>query len=259
MPAPRMRSSATVVAMTVALALPATVAADTPSPIDFRFSVGAWQPELEGVVSSEGEDDFDVEGDLGFDDDSGTTFEAAFEHALPLLPNLRLRHVALDESANGTITSSRGFAGVEFSTNERVRSDYDLTMTDATIYYSPLDSWIALDVGITARYADLEVEIAERDGNRRARADGAAVIPLGHVSVRADLPVSGLYAAGRIDTISAGDNSLSDVSIGLGWETARLFGIEAGYRELSLELEDADDIEADVDIGGPYVSGSLRF
>lgn len=259
MPNHRMRTAGAAAIMTSALALPAPTLADTVPLVNFKVGIGSWEPGLEGDIASEGGDNFDTEDELGFDDTSGMTLEAAFEHPVPLLPNIKLRRAGVDDSANGTVSTDRTFSNVDFIASEEVRSEYELTMTDATLYWSPLDNWISLDFGITARHADLEVQIDRRDGSESAKEDGSAIIPMGYLAARADLPLTGVYAAGQLDAVSAGDNSIQDYSVGLGWEASQLFGIEVGYRELSLDVEDADDVEADIDLGGPYIQGSLRF
>lgn len=240
------------------LTAPATTTADTLPLVDVRVGVGYWQPELSGEVASDGED-FDVEDDLDFEQDSTNLFEVGVEHPIPLLPNVRLRRLSLQDSATSTLTASRDFGPVTFAADEDVRSEYDLDMTDATFYYKPLDNWIALSLGVTARYMDFEVEIESRERDESERAGGAIVIPLAHVGLRADLPLSGFYAAGEVDAISAGGNSLHDARAALGWESARLFGIEAGYREMGLEIDDEDDLDADIDFSGAYVQANLRF
>lgn len=240
------------------LAAPTVASADTVPLIDVHVGLGYWQPTLAGDVASDGKD-FDVEDDLDFERNSTNMLELGVEHAIPLLPNVRLRHLALDDAADSTLTVSRTFGPVTFQDDEDIRSEYDLRMTDATFYYKPIDNWIALDLGITARYMDLEVELASRERDTREQAGGAIVIPMAHVGLRADLPLTGLYASAAVDAISADGNSLHDARAGLGWESARLFGIEAGYREMALDVDDEDDLDADIDFSGAYVQASLRF
>lgn len=240
------------------LATPATSVAGTLPLVDFRVGVGYWQPELSGNFASEGED-FDVEDDLDFERNSTNMFEIGVEHPIPVLPNVRLRHLSLSDSATSTQTVSRDFGPVTFAADEDIRSSYDLRMTDATFYYKPLDNWIALNLGLTARYMDLEVELESRDSNEREQVGGAIVIPMAHVGLRANLPLTGFYAMAEVDAISASGNSLRDARAGLGWESRRLFGIEAGYRELALDIDDEDDLDADIDFSGAYVQANLRF
>lgn len=253
------RAAASAVVLATAATVPATAAADVAPLIDVRLGIGVWEPDWSGGVNSEGNGAFDVEDDLGFDDTRSNTFEAALEHPVPLLPNVRFDHVNIDDDHSGTLTVDRDFGGETFSSDERVDSAYDLEMTDLTLYYSPLDNVVSLDVGVTARHADLEVEVDSRANDVSGREDGSAILPLGYLALRADLPLNGVYATGTAKGISAGGDSLHDIEVGLGWEPGSTFGIEAGYRELGLDIDETDDLEADVDLGGAYLTASLRF
>lgn len=235
----------------------AALAAGVPG-IDFRARVGSWDMEPSGVVSSDG-DDFDVEDDLRFGAERSTASTAYLDHPVPVLPNLRVSRAAFSDAANATLSSTRQFGPVQFQTNERVRSSYDVEMTDATFYYSPLDNWVSLDLGLTARHLDIDVEIDSRDSNRRERAGGSVVLPMGYLAARLDVPLSGVYADGELNVISAGGDRLRDVRLAVGWEAESVFGVEIGYRELSLDVDDVDDLSADVDFQGPYAAATLRF
>jgi outer membrane protein len=240
------------------LAAPGSVAANVVPLIDIHAGMGYWQPDLSGDVASDG-DDFDVEDDLDFDRNSTNILEVGVRHPIPLLPNARLRHQSLSDSATSTLQATRSFGPVEFQQEESVRSSYDLEMTDLTLYYRPWSTVVTLDFGITARMLDLDVEIESRDSGESESAGGSAVIPMGHLALRGDLPLTGLYASGELNIISASGNRLQDFQIGLGWESRRVFGVEAGYRQLDLKVDDVDDLDADLSMGGPYVAVNLRF
>src|SRR5690606_17476042 len=66
--------------------------------LGFEFGAYRWQADYEGSVRS-GSDRLDLEQTLGFDDDDIDVFYAAFEHPLPLIPNLRLQHTKMESSA----------------------------------------------------------------------------------------------------------------------------------------------------------------
>ncbi len=234
-----------------------TLAAGIPL-IDVQAQAGYWEPTPTGTVSSDG-DSIDFEDDLGFESNGTTTLLVGLEHPVPVLPNVRVRHFSADDESNGTITVQRDFQGITFSANERVRSEYDLSTTDATFYWSPLNNWVQLDLGVTARRIDVDVLIESRDNNKKESASGDVVIPLGHLGARFDIPFGGLYASGEIDIISADDNSISDTRAAVGYQIIDNFEIEGGYRRLSLDIGEEDDISADTDFEGGYVAATLRF
>ena len=239
-------------------AVPAVVSANVVPLIEARLDALHWQPQPSGDVASDG-DDFDLEDDFGFDRSRTNILEFGLEHPVPALPNLRLRHWSLDESTTATIEQERRFGPVTFTDEEDVRAEYDLALTDATFYYSPLDNVVELDLGVTLRYADTEVELASRERDERVRAGGSVILPLAHAGARVDLPLTGLYLSGELNVIRAGGNGLRDVRAGIGWEAARLIGVEAGYQSLRIDIDDVDDLDADIDLGGPYVAARFRF
>ena len=241
------------------LLLPSLASANGVAPlIELRLDVVHWQPQPAGDVASDG-DDFDIEEDFGFDRSRTNILEFGLEHPVPVLPNLRLRHWSLDDSETATLERERGFGPITFTESEDVRAAYDLATTDATLYWSPLDNWLELDLGATVRYLDAEVEVENRERDEREQVGGSLVLPLAHVGARANLPLTGLYVRGEINTLRAGGNALQDVRAGVGWEATRVFGVEAGYQRFSVELDDIDDLDADIDLGGPYVAARLRF
>lgn len=226
--------------------------------IDFRAQVGYWGAEPSGTVASGG-DDFHLQDDLNLERDGSGFVMGEIEHPVPLLPNVRLRHRTLDDEANGTITSTREFGPVQFQNNQQVHSSYDLEMTDATFYYSPLNNWISIDLGITARHLDLQVELENRSSNQREQAGGSVWLPMGHLAARFDLPLTGVYAGGEVNAISAGDESMEDMRVTLGWQTTSNLGVEIGYQRMEFETDEVDDLRADVEFEGPYAAATLRF
>lgn len=243
----------------MALLITSTAAQAAGAPlIDFRAQVGYWGAEPTGTVAS-GDDDFRVQDDLNLDRNGSGFVMGEIEHPIPVLPNIRLRHRALDDQADGTVTTSRTFGSVTFSSNQRVHSSYDLEMTDATFYYSPLNNWISIDLGLTARHLDMQVELEDRSSNRREEAGGSVWLPMGHLAARFDLPLTGVYAGGEVNAVSAGDSSMEDVRVTLGWQTTSNLGVEIGYQRMAFETDEVDDLRADVEFEGPYAAATVRF
>lgn len=254
----RLRGSAFAPAAFAVLLFPVSVSAAGLPLVDIRAEVGHWGAAPSGTVAS-GDDDFELDDDLGFDRNGTNMFMAEFEHPVPVLPNVRLRHSRLDDDSRSTVTTTRSFGPVDFTANEDVRSSYDLKMTDATFYYSPVNNWIAVDLGITARRLNFDVLLESRDTGERERAGGSIWLPMGHLGGRVDLPLTGVYAAAEVNAISTGDESMRDARASIGWEMTSNFGVALGYRELSVEFDDVDDLSANVDVGGPFATATVRF
>ncbi|MFT6592843.1 MAG: outer membrane protein, partial [Zhongshania sp.] len=206
-------------------------------------SAGAymWKQSWDGDVKA-GSQSVDMNKDLGYDDETGKSFYVALEHPVPVLPNIRLQRTDLDISETNQISRDFSFDGKDYTAGESVNSTTDLTHTDATLYYEILDNWVNLDVGLTVRMFDGEVRLAAagRDGSIELDAP----VPMGYINARFDLPLTGLYASALANVISYGDNKITDISLGLGYEFG-VVGLELGYRNFDVDLED-DDEEASV-------------
>lgn len=213
-------------------------------------SAGAymWKQSWDGKVKS-GSDSIDMNGDLGYDDETGKSFYVALEHPVPVLPNIRLQRTDLDISETNQLSRSFTFEGDLYTAADTVNSTTDLTHTDATLYYEILDNWVNLDVGLTVRMFDGEVRLAAagRDGSIELDAP----VPMGYINARFDLPLTGLYASALANVISYGDNKITDISLGLGYEIG-VVGLELGYRNFDVDLED-DDEEASVTVDGYFL------
>lgn len=226
--------------------------------VDIYGGLYTGQTALSGMLSS-GTGEADVEDDLGYDDGRQTVVYLGLEHAVPILPNLRLKHSTLSDEARGQVQNTFTFGGQPFVTTTNVVSSFDLDYTDLTLYYSPLDNVVKIDLGITARQIDGDFVI-EQDGVPANRGEEtiSEVIPLIHVGAYGKLPLTGFYATGEVNAVGYDGNNITDVRAGIGWISSFLLGVELGYSQLALDV-DVDDVIADVEIGGPYLALSLNF
>ena len=226
--------------------------------VDIYGGLYTGQAGLSGAISS-GVGEADVEEDLGFDDGRQTVVYVGLEHPVPGLPNLRLKHAALSDNARGEVQSPFTFGGGSFLITDDVLSSFDLDYTDLTLYYSPLDNIVKVDLGLNIRQINADFVI-EEDGNpaNRGEESFSEVIPMLHVGAYGKLPLTGFYATGEVNLVGYDGNNVTDVRAGIGWISDFLLGVELGYSQLSLDV-DGDDVVADVEIGGPYLALSLNF
>lgn len=224
---------------------------------------GQWQSDYSGVIG-DANNDIDV-NELGLNESDNNFFYVAFEHPIPLLPNIRLQHTDLSSQQSATITRSFTLDGETFEAGEDVDSDVDLTHIDGTLYYELLDNWVSFDLGLTIRKFDGYVE-AQSDGGLLDEPNSQYValdeaIPMVYGKARFDLPLTGLSVGGQANVINYDDNSLSDMSVNVAYDfidsMALDLGIEVGYRQMNLEIN--EDVTADVELSGPYASLNLHF
>ncbi len=104
----------------------------------------------------------DLEQDLGLEGERGNYFYIALEHGIPLLPNVRLAHSDIQESAFNTLSNTISLGGAVFPAGAQLATDIDFSPTDLTFYYEILDNWVNLDIGLTVRKFDGKLEAVGR-------------------------------------------------------------------------------------------------
>jgi len=235
--------------------MPVSTSADTLFGI--YAGAGTWEQQFSGDVSS-GTSTVDVEDDLALDDDSNTVFYVALEHGVPLLPNIRAQHFAIDVDGSNVLSRSIEFNGETFELSEEINTAIDLRQSDAVLYYEVLDNYLSLDLGLAVSFIEGSINVASASQNARAEFD--EVVPMAYVKTRVDLPLTGLWLGAEAQGVSYQDNSLMEFNAQLGYESKLGFGIEAGWRSVRIEVAEFDDVDsAKIDISGPYAALNYHF
>lgn len=212
-------------------------------------SVGYWDTDVSGKVASGG-NSVDVNDELRLKDDGNTDASIYFEHPVPILPNVRLAYTLIQQSGNGTLTGS--YDGVS---SGNVRSDLELEQLDLTLYYEVLDNWVNLDLGLTVR--DFSGELLVQNVTQSSRTEVDAVLPLGYIAARFDLPLTGAAIGAEGNFIAFDGDSIRDFNV-YGQYSISLLQLRAGYRQIAVDYEDGSDL-FDVKIDGPFVSAGITF
>lgn len=225
------------------------------------FSIGAshWAPDLSGEFNSSGEAGIDLSDDLDVDDPSQSSAILSLEHPIPILPNIRYQNIDLDSDGRNTLAGSITFDGQTYTAGETVRTTLDLSHDDIVLYYEVLDNWINLDIGLDLKSFDGEVSMVGSTNTTVSSIDIDETVPLLYLSARFDLPFSGFYVGADISSFSIDDSSAEDATIKLGYQSDIGFGIEGGIKTFSLELDDADDLDTDIEYDGAFINGFYRF
>ncbi len=237
----------------------ATVAA-LPVQADTIFGVYAggqlWNADGSGQIGSKGSS---LSGDFDFGSDAQNVVYLAIEHPVPLVPNVKIKRTALEST--GSSTSAFTFNGQAYS--GAIASDTDFTHTDLVLYYEILDNWVNLDVGLNVMQFDGHVAVSDDQGSATQRVDFSGYLPTLYAAVGFDLPLTGLSLNGEFAGIAVGDSSFVDYQAEIAYSfidnmvvdlTAQL-----GYRKTTLELDDLDDINSNIDFSGPYVGLEVHF
>jgi len=236
----------------VLLAAVAAVPAAQADVLGFGASIGYWDSDLSGKADKDG-DRVDVDDELDLSNNSEANLSAFLEHPIPLLPNVRLSYIKIDQDGRGRLGS--GFDG--FVAGTPVDSSLKWRQTDLTLYYEVLDNWINLDLGLTVRDLDAELKVTDVAGLEQSKTDVDAVVPMGYAAARFDLPFSGLSVGINGNVISYGGDSVYDYDV-YGQYAFAGVQLRAGYREMAVDYEDGDD-RLDIDIGGPFASVGFSF
>lgn len=223
---------------------------------------GGWATEVSGDL---GGTSTDVE-DLGIDDETNNYFYVAFEHWVPVIPNVRLEQSSISTSGAGSISTRFDFADAEFLSSNEVETEIDITMLDAVLYYE-----IAMfDIGLTFRQFDVEVEATGTVDSGEAglqviteSKDVDGVLPMLYVQTKIDLPFTGFYVTGSGNYISYDDKSVTDFRAALGYgielSIVAEIGLELGFRSFAIDLGDEDDFEGDISFSGAYLGANVKF
>jgi outer membrane protein len=225
------------------------------------LNIGAnhWTPDLIGSFGSVGQSQIDLTTDLGLDEPTPSNLVLILEHPIPLLPNVKYQSFDLDSSGSNS-HSGLTFNGTNFDPGI-VNSTFDLSHDDIVLYYELLDNWVSLDLGLDFKVFDGQVELT--DDASPTTTESVLVdetVPLFYISARFDLPFSGFYIGADINNnFNTGDGNAEDSSIMLGYESGSGLGIEGGIKKFSLELNDINNLNADLEYDGIYLNGYFRF
>lgn len=213
-----------------------------------------WTPDLSGSFSSDNDGSIRLENDLGYSDHSSTSLSVSIEHPVPALPNLRYRGYDLNSSSRSNV-SNITFDGTSYTGN--INSTLDLSHNEIVLYYELLDNWINLDLGVDLKLFDGKVSIS--DDTNSSTIDVDETIPMLYLSARFDIPATGFYIGANIQQLSIGDNSAEDSTLMIGYESKIGLGIEGGFKTFNLELEDASDLNTNLEYDGLYLNGYFNF
>lgn len=244
---------ALVSAIAASLSLP--VCADT---LGVYVGGHIWQNEVDGGFS---ENDASL-AEFSFKEETTASIYAKFEHPVPLVPNLRLRTGTLESTGNTRLTSEFSFGGESYMENTDLTTDLDFANSDVTLYWELLDNeLVGLDFGLTAKYLSGEFDVS--DGSATGGEDASLWIPMAYVGAKVAVPMTGVFVYGDVNVISYDDNSIHDYEIGVGYSFVENIAVDmsvtAGYREVSIELDDVDDINADLQFEGYFAGIEFHF
>ena len=208
--------------------------------------------------------------DFNLVDEKQNSFYIAFEHPLPLIPNLRVASTSLETDGMTTLDSDFDFDDETFLEGANVHADFDVSYVDYTLYYELFDNdLLSFDFGLTARDFDGDVTVSSQlttNAGTVSQSDSIAVtdiVPMLYVATNVGLPLTGLNLYAQGNFLSIDDHTLYDYEVGVGYELidnlAVDVNINAGYRSVKLELDDLNDLYSDIEFDGVFVGTTIHF
>jgi len=234
--------------------------------VDFYAGGYYWDQGISGEVSGTA----DFEDDLNLDAGGQNVTYLAFEHPIPVLPNIKLKNTSMSADGTGQLQQTLDLGGQQITGSTNVASELDLTHTDYTLYWGLPLPLVTFDFGLTLRQFDGSMEVVDTsNSSNTASADLDVVVPMGYLKAGVDIPMTGLSLGGDVNVISYGDSGITDYDLNMTYVLPLIplldVGITAGYRSFDLEINpddfggSSDDLSAETTVDGPYIGISLHL
>lgn len=224
-----------------------------------------WDSQASGIFGESGH-----QIDFNLKDEKQGSYFLAVEHPVPFIPNARIASTTLDTMGTTTLKQDIEFANQEFFTGSVVNSGFDVSYVDYTLYYELFDNGLlSFDVGITGRdfQGDISVSSTDSSGGSTSTVEGKLntdeIIPMLYAYTNVGLPFTGfnLFAEGNF--LSLKDHTLHDYQAGISYELVDNLAVDVnltlGYRVVSLELEDIDNLYSDLEFKGVFAGAVIHF
>jgi outer membrane protein len=195
--------------------------------------------------------------DLGLNNNNNVGIWVSFEHPVPLVPNLKLKHMSLQYNASKNLDNDVEFSNKTFSANDNIESDVELSQTDFIAYYEVLDNYVNLDLGLNLKLIDTKFKIAST--NQVAQNDISTAIPMLYTKAKVELPFSGAFLEAELSYIGYSGNTLYDAQASVGYESSLGLGANLGYRKINLKLDDVKDTSTNITVDGAFASVFYHF
>jgi outer membrane protein len=187
--------------------------------------------------------------------ETGNVFYLALEHPVPFVPNIKLQRNDIEGTARGELLGIGVDGGI---TRVDALSRIDLSHTELMLYYEILDNWVNLDLGLALK---------QFNGTSALRLDGFSdvvndlddLVPMLYGKGQIDLPFTGFSVYGSVQALSLGDDEVSDLELGLNYESSIGLGAVVGYRSLNTDWERRGNVNLDLQAEGFFVGLNYHF
>ena len=204
--------------------------------------------------------------DFNLADKKQNSFFIAFEHPLPLIPNVRIGSTSLETEGNTTLNADFEFDGKTFNEDTNVNADFNVSYVDYTLYYELFDNdLVSFDIGLTGRDfdGDVTVSASSESISQSGTVSVTDIVPMLYVRTNVGLPMTGLNLYAQGNFLSIDDHTLYDYEVGVSYELidnlAVDVNINVGYRAVKLELDDLNDLYTNIEFDGVFLGTTIHF
>ncbi|WP_405599039.1 MULTISPECIES: TIGR04219 family outer membrane beta-barrel protein [unclassified Pseudoalteromonas] len=226
--------------------------------------VDGWKSDSDGQFSYKG----NQPQDFKFKDETFVSYYIALEHPVPVVPNFKFKYTELELNGSAVLTDTFSFNGSDYVVGTAVNSVNDLTHIDYIFYYEIFDNdLISIDLGLNVKQFDGDMIVTGTTqtggANFTENVDFSGFVPLAYGRAEAGLPFTGLSMFVEGSFLAIDDSKVQDYQVGVAWELldnlAVDVAVKAGYRSMTLELDDVDDINTNIDASGPFLGVQVHF
>ena len=224
------------------------------------LNIGAHTSQSSNTFNRNNVSSIDLVDDLNANNPAQTSMVLILEHPISILPNIRYQGYNLYSAESFGVNLETSNNASAANAGKTTTTNFDLDHEDIVLYYQLLNNWIDLDMGVDLKRFDGQVSQA---GTTGSSIDVDETIPLLYLSARVDLPVNGLYVGANINAnvvdLGLSQSTAQDSTIMLGYESGKGIGIEGGIKSFSVELNDSDSLNTNLEYDGLFLNGYFNF
>jgi hypothetical protein len=122
-----------------------------------------------------------------------------------------------------------------------------------------MDNWVNLDFGLDLKTFNGEISLND-SGSSNTVLPIDETIPLFYVSARFNLPFNGFYIGADINSnFNISDSVAEDSTFMLGFQSDNGARVEGGVKIFSLDLNDSNDVDGNLEYDGLFINGYIPF
>ena len=242
-----------------ALVLGVVLTAGTVYGVSFEVSVGGMGQNPSGYIQYPANTGtrVDLENTLGLDRE--TRFFARAKLEIPVVPNLYLQYIPMRFGGRGRLQQTVVFGGQTFTVNTNIDTSVRIDHLDVGLYYNiPIPGGVVdPELGLNVRVIDFKGRITDLDNNVTEEKSATFPVPMLYGGIGVNLGMFSLV--GEIRGITYGGNSYYDLTGEVRVKPFSKVFLGAGYRYERLKLDNVSDVDADIEVSGPFGVVGISF